>query len=387
MIARLNVGGPAQQAALLSGRRFDPERYEVLLVHGRLGPGEDSMAELVEREGGRAIYMPALAQAVSPGHDASAFGRLAQLIRRYRPDVVHTHTAKAGFVGRTAALTVRPRPVIVHTFHGHVLAGYFGRAKSEVFRRIERRLALFSDRLLGVSQATVDDLVELDVAARERFQVVPLGLDLERFAAVEPTAGADLREQLGIADGEVLLTFTGRLVAIKNVSLLLEAMAIARVSEHGLRLAIVGDGEERRALERLTDRLGLRSRVEFLGYRRDLPRIVAASDLAVLSSDNEGTPVALIEAAAGGVPAVATAVGGVADVVRPESGMLVPAGDATALAGALQRLGSDSQLRGAMGARAREHALANYGAERLITDIDRLYRELLASRSSPPGLN
>lgn len=345
------------------------------------------MAELAEREGARAIYIPALAQSVSLGRDLSALARLAGLIRRFRPHIVHTHTAKAGFVGRTAALTVRPRPAIVHTFHGHVLSGYFGRAKSEVFRQIERRLALASDRLLGVSQATVDDLVELGIAPRERFQVVPLGLDLERFAALEPSAGAELRQELGVGDCEVLLTFTGRLASIKNVGILIEALAAARAAEIGLRLVIVGDGGERQALEALTDRLGLRSRVDFLGYRRDLPRIVAASDVAVLSSNNEGTPVSLIEAAAGGVPAVATNVGGVADVVTPESGILVGAGDIAGLAAALSRIGGDRALREAMGACARVHALRTFRAERLVADIDGLYQELVATLARPAGPN
>jgi glycosyltransferase involved in cell wall biosynthesis len=379
------MGGPAHQASLLSGRRFDPERYETLLVHGSVAPGEESMAYLAAEEGARTVFVPELAQPMHPARDARALTRLARLARRFRPDIVHTHTAKGGFVGRLATLlALHPRPAIVHTYHGHVLEGYFGSGKTALYRRLESLAGRFSDLLIGVSQATVDDLVRLGVAPRERFRVVPLGLDLEPFARIEPGEDGDhgLRAELGIGPEEVLFSYVGRVVPIKRLDLLLRAFALMDADPETSRLLVIGDGEIRPSLEQLARDLRIDDRVRFLGYRGDIERIAAAADAAVLSSDNEGTPVSLIEAAAAGRPAVATAVGGVPEVVTPGTGILVPAGDQKALAAAMSRIAQDRQLRLAMGEKARENVLRRHSAERLISDMKTIYEELLAGRSS-----
>jgi glycosyltransferase involved in cell wall biosynthesis len=378
VIARMNLGGPAHQASLLSGRRLDPQRYQTLLVHGRTAPGEESMADMAQTEGAEMIYLPSLRQPVSPQHDARALAQIRSIARRFRPHLVHTHTAKAGFLGRSGALlAVHPRPVLVHTFHGHVLEGYFGPAKTRLYLGLERTLARRTDRLLGVSRQTVEDLVRLGVAPPEKFRVIPLGLELEPFASLEQGAGAELRAELGVADDEALLASVGRIVPIKRLDLLLRAFARAHAGGARAHLAIVGDGETRGEFERLADDLGVGSAVSFLGYRRDLPRIAAAAAAAVLSSDNEGTPVWLIEAGAAGKPAIATDVGGTSEVVTPETGIVVPPDDETALAAAISRLAGDPELRRRMGDRARQHVLRRYPVERLLSDIDALYRELL----------
>lgn len=381
-IGRLNMGGPAHQAGLLSGRRFDPSAYETLLVHGSLAPGEASLADLAEREGAEMRLLPAMQQPVHPVNDPRALLELSRITRDFRPDIVHTHTAKAGFLGRLAALSVRPRPAIVHTYHGHVLEGYFGAAKSRLYLQLERSLARVSDRLIGVSQATVDDLVRLGVAPREKFGVLPLGLDLEPLAEPAGEQRAEQRAELGLTEEDILLVFVGRVVPIKRLDLLLEALALARQSEPRLRLAIVGDGDVRPDLERQAAELGIAAAVCFLGYRRELCPVFAAADLAVLSSANEGTPVSLIEAGAAGLPAVATDVGGVGEVVTEETGVLVPPRDPEAFAGALLRLATDPEWRAAQGEAARRHALDRYGATRLIDDIETLYAELVAARGS-----
>jgi glycosyltransferase involved in cell wall biosynthesis len=381
VITRLNLGGPAQDASLLSGRRLDPERFETLLVHGRLATGEESMADLAEREGARMKFLGSLVQPVSPTSDARALARLIQIARPFRPHIVHTHTAKAGFLGRLAALAVRPRPAIVHTYHGHVLEGYFGPLNSALYRFLERRMGRVSSSLIGVSQATVDDLVRLEVAPPQKFRVIPLGADLQPFAqGTGDDAAGRLRHELGVSDDEVLLLFVGRLVPIKRVDVLLRSMWRASGDGLALRLAVVGDGPLRPELERLSDELGLRGAVQFLGYRRDLPRIAAGADLAVLSSDKEGTPVSLIEAAAAGRPAIATAVGGVPEIVTAETGVLVPAGDENGFGLALKRLGGRPDLRQRMGEQAREHALGRYSGERLVAQVQDLYEELLSDR-------
>lgn len=377
------MGGPAKHVGILSGRRMEARGYETLLVHGSLAAGEESLQESAENEGAELVSIPDLVQPIDPVSDQRAFRELARIVRRFKPDVVHTHTAKGGFIGRAAALTLRPRPVIVHTYHGHVLEGYFGRGKTAVYRGLEQTAGRISDRLIGVSQATVDDLVRLGVAPKERFSVVPLGLDLDSFTALDPEPDLHARHELGIESDDVLFSFVGRIVPIKRVDLLLEALALARRNGCRAQLAIVGDGETRHELEEQSRVLGVDESVHFLGYRRDLATIAAASDAVILSSDNEGTPVSLIEASAAGRPGVATTVGGVREVVTDETGILVPPDDVAALAGGIERLAGDPELRKAMGARAREHAITRYSADRLVGDIDSLYRELLKTRNGP----
>lgn len=380
IIGRLNMGGPAHQAALLSGRRFHPDRYETLLVHGAPAPGEASLADLSEAEGATMRFVSELRQPVQPFRDSQALLRLIRLARAFKPDVVHTHTAKAGFLGRQAALTVRPRPVIVHTYHGHVLEGYFGPAKARLYLELERTLARVSDRLLGVSQATVDDLVRLGVAPAEKFRVLPLGLDLDPLAEPDEALRIASRRELGVGVDEILLVFVGRIVPIKRLDLLLRSLAQARGSDPRLRLAVVGDGDERPQLERQAAELDISTEVLLLGYQRELRPIFAAADIAVLSSDNEGTPVSLIEAAAAGLPAVATDAGGVGEVVTEDTGIVVPRGDVGGLASAMVEMAADAERREEFGRAARRRALDRYGADRLLGDIDELYRELVVGR-------
>jgi glycosyltransferase involved in cell wall biosynthesis len=373
----MNIGGPAYHVSLLSGR-LDRERYETLLLTGALGSGEGSFEDLAQRYGATKRTVPGLRPELGLRSDLRALASLVRTIREFRPDIVHTHTAKAGALGRMAAIvTPGVRPVIVHTFHGHVLNGYFGRALNAVYRNVERLLAIKSDCLIGVSDATVEELVALRIARAHKFRTIPIGLDLERLLAVERSDGAIFRAELGLGAEDLLAVFVGRLVPIKRVDLLIEALALACATEPRLRMAIVGDGELRDALEEQASRLGLEETVRFVGFREDLPAILAGSDLAVLASDNEGTPVALIEAAAAGRPAVATAVGGVQEIVKPSGGVLVPPDDVLAFSRAMVRLAQDRERRARMGRAARAHVRARFAAERLVQDIESLYEELL----------
>ncbi len=383
VIARMNLGGPAHHVSLLSDR-LDRERYETLLVTGKVGAGEEE-----HRNGTLQVQrIEALGPDIRPDRDLRALVELVRIVRVYRPAIVHTHTAKAGMLGRAAALLAPPpRPRIVHTYHGHVLRGYFGPLKSGFYRLLERSLGRHSDRLIGVSRATVDELVELGVAPSEKFAVVPLGLDLGPFLSLDPEPDPKLRAEVGVGPEEVLFSYTGRLVPIKRADLMLEAVALARRGGAPVRVVVVGDGTMRRRLEARSRELGLGKAVAFLGYRRDLPRILAAADAALLSSDNEGTPVALIEAAAAARPAVATAVGGVADIVSEGTGLLAAAGDAEGLARQISALAADAPRRREMGARARAHVAERYSAERLLADIDSLYAELLEPAGGETGLD
>jgi glycosyltransferase involved in cell wall biosynthesis len=384
VIARMNVGGPAFHVSILSAG-LDPDAYETRLLTGGLGAGEGSLEALADSAGVDRRHVPGLGPAVRPLDDLRALLHLTREIRRWRPDIVHTHTAKAGTLGRLATWAARgPRPVVVHTYHGHVLTGYFGPAANAVYRTIERVLARGSTRLIGVSQATVDELVALRVAPRERFSVVPIGLDLSAFLDVGPPDAED-RAALGAGREDIVVTYVGRLVPIKRVDVLVDAVARARILAPRLHLVIVGDGELRGDLQMRASAAGLDGHISFLGFRDDLPRIAAGTDIAALSSDNEGTPVALIEAAAAGRPSVATAVGGVTDIVRAGTGRTTPAGDVDALAAALADLAADPAARADMGAAARAHVRDRYSQERLLRDIEELYGELLRGRRGARG--
>jgi glycosyltransferase involved in cell wall biosynthesis len=380
----MNLGGPAYHVSLLSGR-MDPVRFETLLVSGRVPPGEESSEDLAERYGARLVRSRHLGPALRPLDDLRALGEVVRIARRFRPQIVHTHTAKAGMIGRLAAEACgRPRPIVVHTYHGHVLEGYFSAPVERFYRLLERGLATRTDRLVAVSTAVVDDLVRLGVADRSKFEVIPLGLELDRFLDLPFEPGGPFREELGVGSDEVLATFVGRLAPIKRVDVLLRALASARGLGAPLRLAVVGDGEPRAELEALAAELGCADAVHFAGYRRDLATIVRGTDIAVLTSDNEGTPVSLIEAAAGGRPMVATRAGGVPDVVVPGTGLLADRGDDAGIARALNELAGDAARRREMGRRAREHAADRYRWEQLVAQVGDLYACLLAAWNTAP---
>ena len=379
VIARLNVGGPALHVSYLS-RELDKIGYETTLVAGSIGGSEGSMEYVAEELGVEPLYLPALQREISPLQDLVAARELLKLMRRLRPDVLHTHTAKAGAVGRLAALLagpVRPR-VVVHTFHGHVLRGYFGPGKTEAFRRLERGLARSSDALIAVSPEVRDDLVALGVAPREKITVIRLGLDLDQRLATVPGGAEGLRAELCVPDGRFLVSWLGRMTEIKRVDDLLRAFAMLREGGADADLLLVGDGPLRAEMEELAARLGIRDRCHFTGFRSDVGSIYAASDAIALTSANEGTPVTVIEAQAAGKPVVSTDVGGVRDIVTDGvSGFVVAPGDVGAVADRLRVLADDPELRARLGAAGRS-ARERYSVPRLVHDVDVLYRELLA---------
>lgn len=380
MIARLNMGGPALHVAYLSAGLAE-RGYETTLVAGSLARGEGSMAYVAEGLGVEVVHLDALSREISPFRDALSVLRLARLIRAQRPQILHTHTAKAGTVGRLAALLAgdaRPE-VIVHTFHGHVLHGYFGPLRSGAFRLLERLLARMTTRLIAVSPQVRDDLVGLGVAPVEKFTVVRLGIELgERLGTEEE--GADARARLGIAPERFVVGWVGRMTGVKRTDDVLESLRLLRERGTDAVLLMIGDGPDREHVEERASRLGIVRHCLFLGYQEDVSGWYRTFDAMILPSANEGTPVVVIEALAAGCPVVATSVGGVPDVVREGvDGFLVPAGDTEALAARLARLAEDPELRARMGAAGRESVPERYAVERLVGDVDELYRSLLLS--------
>ena len=372
VITRLNVGGPALHATLLA-QRLDPERFETLLVAGRESDAEGSMLELGRiGEGVRLERVPSLQREISPVDDLRALAEVTRIARTFRPDIVHTHLAKAGTVGRLAARVSGARAV-VHTYHGTVFSGYFGAARSRVFLAIERALAHVTDRIIAITPGQRRDLLALGIGGERKVVEIPLGLELEPFT--RPVDRGTARSRLGLPPSGPVVAIVARLVPIKNVALFLEALRLVGDDVTGL---VVGDGEQRGWLESRSAELGLASRCRFVGWRRDVREVYAASDLVVLTSLNEGSPVSLLEAMAAARPVVATAVGGVPDVVTDGvNGTLVPSGDAPALAAAITGLLHDNATRDRLAIAGRTAVFPRYDVSRLVEDITRLYDSLL----------
>jgi glycosyltransferase involved in cell wall biosynthesis len=379
VIARLNMGGPALHVAYLTAGLRE-RGYDTTLVAGSLARGEDSMAFVADARDVEVVRIDELGREISPLRDLVATLRLARLIRRERPDILHTHTAKAGTVGRVAAVLAgrHAPPIVVHTFHGHVLRGYFGPVRTRFFRLLERWLASRTTVLIAVSPQVRDDLVALGVAPRERFVVIRLGIELGERVAGGQNGRAESRRYLGIEPERFAVGWIGRMTAVKRTDDIL--LAFKRLREGGVDavLCLVGDGPDRQQLEHRAQELGVIRDTLFVGYQEDVAPFYAAFDALVLPSSNEGTPVSAIEALAAGRPVVATRVGGVPDVVQEGvDGFLVEPGATDDLADRLAELARDPQLRERMGRAGRERVLPRYAVERLVDDIDRLYRSLL----------
>ena len=381
LFSRLNIGGPSIHVILLTAG-LEQRGYRTRLLVGQEAPREGNMLPFAAERGVACEPIPGLGREIAPLSDFRAFWSLYRLLREFRPEIVHTHTAKAGLLGRLAA-RLAGVPIVVHTFHGHVLHGYFGRAKSAFFRWLETALARLADRLVAVSEAVKQDLVALGVAPAERIRVVPLGLDLAHL--LRPLPRGRLREAGQVPAEAPLVGMVGRLVPIKDVPTFLQAAVLVRKARPDSHFALVGDGEERSLLEGECRRLGLAETVAFHGWRRDLAAVYGDLDVVVNASRNEGTPVALIEALAAARPVVATRVGGTPDVLGDgRFGRLVPPGDPEALARAILET-LDDPLDADRRARAGQASvLARFSSSRLIDDVDALYRELLARRSAVP---
>jgi glycosyltransferase involved in cell wall biosynthesis len=381
IISRMNVGGPARHVAILH-TGLDPARFDSILVYGEEGATEGSLRSLLDATPDT-VSIPELGREISPLADSVTLARLIRLMRETRPDIVHTHTAKAGFVGRMAA-RLTGVPVIVHTFHGHVFHGYFSPRKTAVFLQMERRLAGISNRLVTISPRLQDEIASYGVADAKKIEVVPLGLRLAPHGS-HPRRTGDFRRALGISESALLIGAVGRLVPIKNLGMLLEAARLARPDVPNLRVVFVGEGELRQELAEAANTLGLADVVTFAGWQHDLPAVYADLDATVITSHNEGTPACLIEAMASGCPVIATSVGGIPDMITPDvTGQLLPPGDANELARAIVQLVREPKQARHMADQARGEALARYDEQRLVADMERLYLEL-AREAGLPG--
>lgn len=401
LIARLNVGGPSKHVAwLMSG--LDPQRFEQTLAAGRVAPGEDDLGPWLKGQGVDWVDLPRLGREITPISDAVCLMQVVRLMMRVRPHIVATHTAKAGFLGRAALLLYRPYarlrgwpvPRAVHTFHGHTFRGYFTPAKEKFFLGLERFLAKRATwRIVAISPRMRSEVCdEFKVGAPKQFALVPLGIDLEPFAHPGP-GRAEFRAELEAGDDEVLIGAVGRVAPVKNYALFVQIAAELKKTRPELyaksRFVLIGGGpkEQLQELRQLCRELGVEDRVTLLGNRSDPEKFFPGLDMLLITSLNEGTPVAILEGGACGLPVAATAVGGVPDLLGPADGepsgsvtprrrgLTVASGDAPALVRAVALLLDDPSQARALGAELRSYVHAAHGKDRLVADIAALYDE------------
>lgn len=398
LITRLNAGGPTRHAVWLA-EGLRARGWETMLAAGPPVPGEDDLRCLARERRVEVRDVPALSRRVRVGADAAAVAEVVRLIRDFDPTILHTHTSKAGAVGRVAAAIVnasrrtRERVARVHTFHGHVLEGYFSPLAQRAVRAAEAGLGRFAtEAAIALTESQRHELVgRFRVCDSGSTHVVPLGLDLEPFE--RPPSREPLRGEWKAAPGDFLVGIVGRIAPVKDHELFLEAAARLRARLATARFVVVGGGDGVEPLRRRAAALGLGEAVVFAGTRFDLPQVYTALDAVALSSRNEGTPLSLLEAMAAGRPIVATDVGGVRDLLTREwrggvfqrvfqdsekpRGLLVPAGDAEGLARNLATLAATPALAAELAAAGRAYAFRFHTLERLVCDLDELYRSLI----------
>jgi glycosyltransferase involved in cell wall biosynthesis len=373
IITRLDRGGSAENT-LSSVLGLTARGYRVTVL---TGPGDDRPSNLlgqVEAAGIRVTVLPALYREVRPDRDLRALRGLVRTLRRDPPTIVHTHESKAGFLGRWAARLAGCRR-LVHTPHGHIFYGHFSPARTAFYTMLERITARITTRLVALTPREIEEHLARGVGRADQWVAIHSGVPLERFHGVAPDPDG-LRRELGCPPGAPLVGSVGRQAKIKRYQDLIAA--VARLPRPDVVCLLVGDGPEAPALAAAARQAGVGERVRFLGWRDDIPRIVAALSVFILPSANEGMGRVLVEAMAAGVPVIGTRVGGIPSVIADgECGLLVEPGDVAGLSGAIGKLLADGPLAARMGAAGRRRALA-YGVESMVEKLDGLYRELRA---------
>lgn len=375
IINRFNLGGPTYNVAYLS--KYMDERFETLLVGGMKDESEGSSAYILDELGLETRLISNMHRSIKPSADWKAYRELRQIIREYKPDIVHTHASKSGTLGRLAAIH-EGVPVVLHTFHGHIFHSYFSSLKTKVFLFIERYLAKRSSRIIAISEIQKQELTEeFKVCPASKAEVIPLGFDLARFQKNQENLRTEFRTKYELEEDEVAIGIIGRLVPVKDHVTFLTAVAgMNAQAKH--RIFIIGDGELRKELEVKTQELGLSNRVVFTSWITNIEFALAGLDLVALSSLNEGTPVSLIEAQAAKRAIVSTRVGGIENVVIPgESALLSDAGNWQELSKNLQLLVDSPEKRNEMAEKGHDFVLERFSYHRLVKDMSDLYIRLL----------
>ena len=372
IIARMNVGGPAVQVSGLM-RGFNATEFDHRLYTGYCADDEADYLDTVATDV-IAVRIQGFGRRISLGGDFRAFISLVNEIRDFKPHVIHTHTAKAGFLGRLASIISLQPSIRVHTFHGHLLNGYFGPFKRTLVVIAEKSLAFFTDELLAVGDKVRQDLLNAGIGSKNKFGLMPPGLGI---GSLLPKG--DSRKVLGLISDRLQCAFIGRVTQIKRPDRFLDVVREMKKRGISLDFFIAGDGE---LLEMCRERIKQEDLpVTILGWQSDIERVLSSADIVVLTSDNEGTPLCLIQAGMAGLPVVTTNVGSVPEVVLDGSTGIVTGLDVQEIAAALEKLVNDKVLRSKLGAEAQEFTLSNFGVKRLVHDHEVLYKKLLSSRA------
>jgi glycosyltransferase involved in cell wall biosynthesis len=366
--------------------------FETMLVIGGKDDHEQDATHLTDQLGIKPVGVPEMLRAISPAQDCAAYNKIKALIKEFKPDIVHTHAAKSGAIGRLAAVACKV-PVVVHTFHGHVFHSYFSRVKTNAFINIERYLARKSTGIIAISDIQKGELADTyRICPADKIQIIPLGLDLDKFAADQETKRTAFRSKYDITDNEIAIGIIGRIVPVKNHSLFVAAAArVLQETKQKVRFIIIGDGDMRPQMEDEFRAAGIdyayypeekrHAHAICISWQTEMDVVLAGLDIIALTSHNEGTPVSLIEAQAAERALVSTNVGGVADVaLEGKTGFITPPGEAAPFAAALVKLADDAQLRNTFGIAGRQHVQQLYSYHRLVGDMKVYYNRLLAGK-------
>jgi glycosyltransferase involved in cell wall biosynthesis len=391
ILNRLAVGGPVLNATYLT--KYMAPDYETLLVVGEKEDHEQSAEYLTRQLGIQCMTIPGMGRSISPASDYFAYQKLKKLFKDYQPDIVHTHAAKPGALGRLAASATKV-PAIVHTFHGHVFHSYFNSAKTKFFIKTEQYLARKSSAIVAISEQQKNELVhDFKIAPPDKFHIVPLGFDLDRFRNGQEEKRAAFRKEFNLADDEIAIGIIGRLVPVKNHYLFLKGLKhVLSNTTKKVKAFIIGDGETRADLENVANEVNISFTTEkhkehphpliFTSWRSDVDFINAGLDIVTLTSVNEGTPVSLIEAQAANKPIVSTRVGGISDiVVEGQTALLADILDTEKYCELLLSVVEDDGLRKRLGENSSRHVAEKFSYQRLVNDMSALYRKLLENNN------
>lgn len=379
IINRFNIGGPTFNATFLT--RFLSDDYETMLVGGLPEADESDSLHIPESYGVKPVLIEELVRNPSLSSDRKAYKKLKEIIREFKPDIVHTHASKAGALGRKAAFACNV-PVVVHTFHGHIFHSYFGKVKTKIFKEIEKNLAKKSTAIIAISEQQKREICEVHkVVKPSKTHVISLGFDLEPFHEKRLNLRKEKRRELGLEDDEVAITIIGRFAPIKNHGLFFEAMhKVLDNTTRKVKIFVVGDGMERQKIEELSNELNAlhNNSVELTSWITDIGSFNAAMDIVCLTSNNEGTPVSLIEAQAACIPVVSTDVGGVRDIlIDGDTGFVVPVNDSEKFAEKVLELVENEKKRQEMSQNGWTFVRDKFHYNTLVSNMDNLYRELL----------
>ncbi|HYM95485.1 MAG TPA: glycosyltransferase [Chitinophagaceae bacterium] len=387
ILNRLIIGGPLLNAAYLT--KYMAPEFETLLITGGKEDHEKDASFITSQLDIHFLNVPEMGRSINLQKDYQAYKKIKKIIKDFKPDIVHTHAAKPGAVGRLAANSMKI-PVIVHTYHGHVFHSYFNKLKTKFIIHIERSLAKKTDAIIAISEQQLKELSgEFKIAPENKFRIIPLGLDLDKFQSDSDIKRSKFRKEFNIKDDEIVITIVGRLAPVKNHKLFLDALSqVLKRSNKKIRAFVVGDGETKTALQKQATSLGISFSMEtdslhnspliFTSWRNDIDVINAGSDIIALSSFNEGTPVSLIEAQAANKPVISTRVGGIQDIVlENETALLSESNDVNGFSENLLRLIQDDALRHMLGKKGFDFVLQKFSYQRLVKDMASLYNELL----------